>query len=108
MSTSNDFEECYIIYSTIKWIRVTNVKKNKTNDRTFEFWFEIRCAMDTFQVNNKSIRARHRNLFKNNDYDFYSTRDFVMSIPFNSVNGLTPGKWTNLYKKWINSVHQTL
>ncbi len=27
MSTSKDFEECYIIYSTMKCIRVTNVKK---------------------------------------------------------------------------------
>ncbi len=35
-------------------------------------------------------------------------RDFLMSMPFNSVNGLTPGKWTYLNKKWLSSIHQTL
>jgi hypothetical protein len=55
MSTSKDFEEYSIIYSTKKWIRVTNVKKNKKNNRIFERQFAKRCAMDTFQVNNKSI-----------------------------------------------------
>ncbi len=69
---------------------------------------QIRCAMDTFQVNNDSIPERHRNLFKNNDYDFYPTKDFIMSMTFNSINGLTPGKWTNWNKKWLNSIHQTL
>jgi hypothetical protein len=91
MSTSKNFEECNIIYFTIKWIRVTNVKKNKKNDRIFKLRFETMCVMDTFQVNNKSIQARNHNLFKNNDYDFYPARDFVMSMPFNGVNGLTPG-----------------
>jgi hypothetical protein len=46
-------------------------------------------------------------LFKNDDYDFYLTSDFVLSMPFNSVNELTSGKWTNLNKKWLNRVHQT-
>ena len=57
MSMSKDFKECYIIYSTLKWIRVTNVKKNKKNDRIFKLRFETMCVMDTFQVNNKSIQA---------------------------------------------------
>ncbi len=57
MSTSKDFKECYIIYSMMKWIRVTNIKKNMKNDRLFKRRFKIRCAMDIFQVNNKSIQA---------------------------------------------------
>jgi hypothetical protein len=108
MSMSKDFDECYFINSRMKSMRVTNVRKNKKNERIFKRRFKNRCAIETFQVNNESIQARHRNLFKNDYFDFYLMRDLIISMPSNSVNGLTPGKWTNLNKKWLNSIHQTL
>jgi hypothetical protein len=55
MSMSKVFEDCHIIYSMMKWIRVTNMKKNKKNDRIFERRFKISCAIDTFQLNKESI-----------------------------------------------------
>ncbi len=64
--------------------------------------------MKNFEVSNDSLRSRHPNIFKNEDFDFCPTNDLVKSMPFNFVNGLVDGKWTNLDNKWLKDVKYTL
>jgi hypothetical protein len=64
--------------------------------------------MQNFEVSNDSLRSRHPNIFKNEDFDFCPTNDLVKSMPFDFVNGLIDRNWTNLENKWLKDVKKTL
>ena len=70
--------------------------------------FEIRCAVTQFEVDNDSLRSRHLDIFKNEEFDFCPTNDLIKSMPFDFVNGLEDDKWTILEKKRLKDVKKTL
>ena len=108
MTNSKQFEECHILFWTMSCIKVTHVLRSKKNKRNFERVFEIRCELDKYQETNTSIRERHSVLFKKSIFDFYPTRDLIMSMPFSDVDRLKPDVWTKLNKHWLKGVHSTL
>ena len=108
MTNSKQFEECHILFWTMSSIKLTHVLRSKKNKRDLERVFEKRCEPDKYQETNTSIRERHSVLFKKSIFDFYPTRDLIMSMPFSDVDRLKPDVWTKLNKHWLKGVHSTL
>jgi hypothetical protein len=108
MSTSKEYEESFIMFSTMNFIKKTVKNKGKRDKTKIEHVFEIYCVMDHFEISNDSLRRRHPVMFKNNDFYFCPTNELVKSMPFDFVNGLKDGKWTKLENKWLKDVKKTL
>ena len=92
----------------MNFIKKTTHTKDKRDKSKIERSFEIRCVMQDFQVSNDSLRSRHPDMFKNQDFEFCPTNDLVKSMPFDFVNGLVDGKWTKLDNKWLKDVKKIL
>ncbi len=65
MSTTKDYKECFIMFSTMSLIKKTLHNTDKQNRSKIEQSFEIRCAGSHFEVDNDSLRSRHPDIFKN-------------------------------------------
>jgi hypothetical protein len=50
--------------------------------------FFIQCVMDEYEESNATIRTRHPKLFKDDTYVFEASKDLLMCMPFDSINGL--------------------
>jgi hypothetical protein len=61
-----------------------------------------------FEVDNDSLRSRHPDIFKNEEFDLCPTNDLIKSMPFDFVNGLVDDSWAILDKKWLKDVKKTL
>jgi hypothetical protein len=59
MSTTKEYKECNIMFSTMNSIRITVKNKGKQDESKIERTFEIQCVMDKYQVSNHSLRERH-------------------------------------------------
>ncbi len=108
MSTTKDYEECFIMFSTMNLIKKTLHNFSSRNKNKIEQSFEICCPVTNFEVSNDSLRSRHPDIFKNEDFDFCPTNNLVKSMPFDFVNGLVVRKWTILDNKWLKDVKKTL
>jgi hypothetical protein len=108
MSTQKEYEECFVMYSTMSYIQKTIKNKDKKDQSKIERSFEIHCVMKNFEVSNDSLRRRHPGMFKNDNFYFFPTNELVKSMPFDFVNGLKDGKWTKLDNKWLKDVKKTL
>jgi hypothetical protein len=108
MSTTKEYEECNIMFSTMYSIRIILKNKEKKDESKIERTFEIQCITDKYQVSNHSLRANHPGMFKEKYFYFFPTNDLVKSMPYDFVNGLKDGKWTKLDNKWLNGVKKTL
>ncbi len=64
MTTSNQFEQAYIILSTMTKIKLTT-KKGKGN------LFTIECYMTFFEPQNQSVCKQHATMFKIDKYTFH-------------------------------------
>jgi hypothetical protein len=93
MSTTKDYKECFIMFSTISLIKKTLHSTDKRNKSKIEQSFEICCAMTHFEVDNDSLRSsRHPDIFKNEEFGLCPTNDLIKSMPFDFVNGLEDDK----------------
>ena len=63
--------------------------------------FSIQCVMDQYEESNAAIQARHPKLFKNDTYIFDASKQLVMYMPFDLINGLKDEKWTRIDNKWL-------
>jgi len=97
MSTTKEYEECNIMFSTMHSIR-----------KTVKNTFEIQCVTDKYQVSNHSVRERHPGMFRDKYHHFFPTNDLVKSMPYNFVNSLKDEKLTKLENKWLTDVKKTL
>ena len=70
MSTTKEYEECNIMFSTMHSIR-----------KTVKNTYEIQCVLDKYQVSNHSVRERHPGMFRDKYYHFFPTNDLVESMP---------------------------
>jgi hypothetical protein len=61
---------------------------SKSNERSFV----IQCVMDEYEESNATIQARHPKLFKDDTYMFEASKELVMSMPFDIMNGLKDKK----------------
>jgi hypothetical protein len=63
---------------------------SKSNERSFV----IQCVMDDYEESNATIPERHPKLFKDDTYMFEASKELVMCMPFDFINGLKDKKWT--------------
>jgi hypothetical protein len=89
MTTSKQFEQAYIILSMMIKIKLTT-KKGKGK------LFNIGCYMPSFEPQNESVCKQHAAIFENNKYTFNPQNDLVMSMLYQFVANLEPGKFTPL------------
>ncbi len=52
--------------------------------------------MDVYEESNATIRARHLKLFKEDTYEFEASKDLLMCMPFDFIDGLMDKKWTRI------------
>jgi hypothetical protein len=55
--------------------------------------------MDQYKESNATIQAMHLKLFKDDTYKFEASKELVMCMPFEFIDGLTDKKWTHINKK---------
>jgi hypothetical protein len=70
---------------------------SKSNERKFV----IRCVMDEYEESNATIQARLLKQFKDDTYEFEASKELLMCIPFDFIDGLKDKKWTHIDKKWL-------
>ena len=64
---------------TIKYIICSKLNERK---------FVIQCVMDEYEESNATIRARHPKLFKHETYEFQASKDLLICMPFDFIDGL--------------------
>jgi hypothetical protein len=57
---------------------------SKSNERQFI----NECVMDNYEESNATIQARHPKLFKDATYKFEASKDLLMCMPFDFIDGL--------------------
>jgi hypothetical protein len=83
--------------------RITLILRNikavclKSNEKKFV----IQYVMDVYEVNNATIQARHPKLFKDDTHKFEASKELVMCMPFDFVEGLKDKKGTHIDKTWL-------
>ena len=55
MSTSKEYDECFVMLSAMSYIKKSVHNKDKRDKSKIEHSFEIRCVMKTFEVSNDSL-----------------------------------------------------
>ncbi len=63
--------------------------------------FFIQCVVDEYEESNATIQARHPKLFKEDTYKFETSKDLLMCMPFDFIDGLKDKKWTRIDQKWL-------
>jgi hypothetical protein len=74
---------------TMRHIKAVCSKSNKRQ-------FIIQCMMDVYEESNATIQARHPKLFKEDTYKFEASKDLLMCMPFDFIDGLMDKKWTRI------------
>ncbi len=74
-----------------------NIKavRSKSNER----FFFIQSVMDEYEETNATIQTRHPKLFRDDTYEFEASKDLLMCMPFDFIDGLKDKKWTHIDKK---------
>ncbi len=93
-TTPHLLEEDHITLMTMRHIKAVCSKSNKRR-------FIIQCVMDEYEESNATIQARHPKLFKDDTYEFEASKDLVMCMPFDFIDGLKDKKWTRIDQKWL-------
>ena len=57
--------------------------------------------MGEYQESNATIQARHPKLFKEDTYKFEASKDLLMCMPFDFIDGLEDENWTRIDHKWL-------
>jgi hypothetical protein len=97
MTTSKQFEQAYIIFLMMIKIKLTT-QKGKRN------LFTIECYMPSFDPQNESVCKQHAAMFKNDKHTFNPQKDLVLSMPYNFIANLQPGKLTPLDTQWLKNL----
>jgi hypothetical protein len=84
-TTPQQLEEDHITLMTMRNIKAVCSKSNKRN-------FFIQCVMNEYVESNATIRARHPKLFKEDTYKFEASKDLLMCMPFDFIDGLKDKK----------------
>ncbi len=80
-TTAKQFEEDHIQLMTMRFIRVVRTNSNERS-------FFMQCVMDQYEESNATAQAKHPKLFKNDTYIFDTSKELVMCMPFEFINGL--------------------
>jgi hypothetical protein len=84
-TTPQQFDKDHIQFMTMRNIKAVC---SKTNERSFVIQF----VMDEYEESNATIQARHPKLFKDDTYMFEASKDLVMCMSVDFINGLKDKK----------------
>ncbi len=93
-TTPHQLEEDHITLMTMRQIKAVCSKTNNMQ-------FIIQCMMDVYEESNATIPARHLNLFKEDTYQFEASKDLLMCMPFDFIDGLKDKKWSRIDQRWL-------
>jgi hypothetical protein len=79
-TTPQQLEEDHITVITTRLIKAVHSKSNERK-------FVIQCVMDEYEDSNATIQTRHPKLFKDGTYKFEASKDLLMCMPFDFING---------------------
>jgi hypothetical protein len=65
-------------------------------------------VIDEYEESYATIQARHPKLFKDDTYEFKASKELVICMPFDFINGLKDKKWTHIDKKWLARLMKNL
>ncbi len=91
-TTPQQLEEEHITLMTMRNIKAVHSKSNKRK-------FFIQYVMDEYEESNATIQTRHSKLFKDDTYEFKASKDLLMCMPFDFINGLKDKNWTRIDQK---------
>ncbi len=57
--------------------------------------------MYQYEESNATIQTRHPKLFKDYSYKFEASKDLLMCMPFDFIDGLKDKNWTCIDQKWL-------
>ncbi len=57
--------------------------------------------MNKYEESNATIQARHLKLFKDGTYEFEASKDLLMCMPFDFIDGLKDKKWTHIDQRLL-------
>jgi hypothetical protein len=57
--------------------------------------------MDEYEKSNATIQSRHQKLFKDDTYEFEASKDMLMCMPFDFIDGLKDKNLTHIDPKWL-------
>jgi hypothetical protein len=80
MTTSQQFEEACIQFGTMHQIKVEKISN--------EYKSSIKCLLENYQANNSTLRARHRQMFKKDTYEFEPIKELVLTMHFGFIDKL--------------------
>jgi hypothetical protein len=55
--------------------------------------------MDKYEESNTTIQARHPKLFEDDTYKFEASKELMICMPFDFIDGLKEKTWTHIDKK---------
>jgi hypothetical protein len=84
-TTPKKLEEDHITLMTMRNIKAVCSKSNERK-------FFIQCVMEEYEESNATIRAKHPKLFKDDTYKFEASKDLLMCMPFDFIDGLKDKK----------------
>jgi hypothetical protein len=64
--------------------------------------------MQSFELQNETVCKQHSGMFKHDKYTFHPQKDLVLSMPYEFVANLEPGKFTSLDTLWLKNVRKIL
>jgi hypothetical protein len=65
----------------MRYIKAVCTKSNKRQ-------FIIQCVMNEYEESNATIQARYPKLFKEDTYEFAASKDLLMCMPLDFIDGL--------------------
>jgi hypothetical protein len=101
MKTSHQFEEAFILLSTVKQMKYTLTKLNKR-------LFTIECYTHGYDSKNTWVCKCQKHLFKDDNYTFQPNDDLVKSLPYDFVKTLKAGIFSPFDKMWMKKLQTIL
>jgi hypothetical protein len=64
--------------------------------------------MPSFEPQTETVRKQCAIMFKHDKVTFHPQKDLVLSMPYQFVANLEPGKFTQLDTRWLKNVKKIL
>jgi hypothetical protein len=75
-----------------------------TTKKGKEYLFTIKCYMPSFEPQNETVREQHPTMLKHDKLTFHPQKDLILSMPYQFVANLEPGRFTPLDVQWLKKL----
>ncbi len=70
--------------------------------------FTIECYTSSFEPQNETVCKQHSTMFKRDKFMFHPWKDLVLSMSYQFIADLEPGRFTPLDIKWLKNLKKIL